>query len=174
MTPTVSPFPEKASKSRAKSGASRGPKHRRRLSVYRLRKSGKRDLIIAGIVQAVLFLFIVAADLDIAEGLFEFAAQYEIYELDEAIIILLVFLATFSWFSWRQWRRYEVEVQRRIKLEAEIINTRAMAHEAIDNKAAFLANLSHELRTPLNAIIGFSQIVEQELHGPVGNERYKE
>ena len=34
--------------------------------------------------------------------------------------------------------------------------------------------MSHELRTPLNAIIGFSDIVIDEMYGPVGSERYRE
>lgn len=41
-------------------------------------------------------------------------------------------------------------------------------------KSEFLANMSHELRTPLNAIIGFSEIIAQELFGPVNNQSYKE
>jgi signal transduction histidine kinase len=34
--------------------------------------------------------------------------------------------------------------------------------------------MSHELRTPLNAIIGFSQLLQSEPLGPLGNERYRE
>jgi two-component system cell cycle sensor histidine kinase PleC len=41
-------------------------------------------------------------------------------------------------------------------------------------KSEFLANMSHELRTPLNAIIGFSEILWQELFGPLGNPLYQE
>jgi len=41
-------------------------------------------------------------------------------------------------------------------------------------KSEFLANTSHELRTPLNAIIGFSQIMENEMFGKLGNPRYVE
>jgi two-component system cell cycle sensor histidine kinase PleC len=41
-------------------------------------------------------------------------------------------------------------------------------------KSEFLANMSHELRTPLNAIIGFSDVMRQELIGPIGTTAYKE
>jgi signal transduction histidine kinase len=39
--------------------------------------------------------------------------------------------------------------------------------EANEYKAQFLANMSHELRTPLNSIIGFSEVLEQQLFGPL-------
>jgi two-component system cell cycle sensor histidine kinase PleC len=46
------------------------------------------------------------------------------------------------------------------------------ANKANHSKSEFLANMSHELRTPLNAIIGFSDIMDKETFGAIGNPRY--
>ena len=43
-----------------------------------------------------------------------------------------------------------------------------------DAKRSFLRMISHELRTPLNSIIGFSEILRQELCGPLGSAQYKQ
>ena len=48
------------------------------------------------------------------------------------------------------------------------------AEEANQAKSKFLANMSHELRTPLNAIIGFSEIMESGMFGPLGADKYRE
>ncbi len=48
------------------------------------------------------------------------------------------------------------------------------AEEASQAKSKFLANMSHELRTPLNAIIGFSEIMEAGMFGPIGTDKYRE
>jgi len=48
------------------------------------------------------------------------------------------------------------------------------ADEANHAKSEFLATMSHELRTPLNAIIGFGEMMEGEVLGPLGSRRYKE
>ena len=48
------------------------------------------------------------------------------------------------------------------------------AEEASQAKSKFLANMSHELRTPLNAIIGFSEIMESGMFGPLGTDKYVE
>ena len=34
--------------------------------------------------------------------------------------------------------------------------------------------MGHELRTPLNAVIGFSEMLKDQLLGPIGTERYRQ
>lgn len=41
-------------------------------------------------------------------------------------------------------------------------------------KSYFLANVSHELRTPLNAVLGYSEVLRDEIFGPMDHDRYHE
>ncbi|MBO6519298.1 MAG: DUF3365 domain-containing protein [Rhodospirillales bacterium] len=41
-------------------------------------------------------------------------------------------------------------------------------------KDEFLANMSHELRTPLNAILGFTDMMQEAVFGPLGHDKYRE
>jgi two-component system cell cycle sensor histidine kinase PleC len=51
--------------------------------------------------------------------------------------------------------------------------SRRRAEAANLAKSRFLATMSHELRTPLNAILGFSEIMKDEVLGPMENANYK-
>jgi two-component system cell cycle sensor histidine kinase PleC len=64
--------------------------------------------------------------------------------------------------------------QRLAELAEKYAEEKDRAEEANAAKSKFLANMSHELRTPLNAIIGFSEIMESGMFGPLGAEKYSE
>jgi two-component system, cell cycle sensor histidine kinase PleC len=59
-------------------------------------------------------------------------------------------------------------------LAEKYADEKTRAEEANQAKSKFLANMSHELRTPLNAIIGFSEIMESGMFGPLGTDKYRE
>ena len=75
-------------------------------------------------------------------------------------------------------RKSQQELERQADQLADLAGKYAeektRAEEANQAKSKFLANMSHELRTPLNAIIGFSEIMEAAMFGPLGAERYNE
>jgi len=66
------------------------------------------------------------------------------------------------------------EASDRAELAVKYAAEKARAEEANRSKTEFLANMSHELRTPLNAIMGFAQVMQQGLFGPLNDKRYEE
>jgi signal transduction histidine kinase len=63
--------------------------------------------------------------------------------------------------------RVTQRTQELAKANQELAAARDAAESANAAKTAFLATMSHELRTPLNAIVGFSELIVQEVFGPV-------
>ena len=59
----------------------------------------------------------------------------------------------------------EIDLLSREKQHAELISK---------NQAEMIHGLSHELRTPLNAILGFSEMIREEIYGPVQNPKYRD
>jgi PAS domain S-box-containing protein len=57
------------------------------------------------------------------------------------------------------------------KIQEELATANRKIEEASKAKTVFLANMSHELRTPLNSIIGFSEVLQDKLFGPLNEKQ---
>jgi PAS domain S-box-containing protein len=66
------------------------------------------------------------------------------------------------------------DVTKRKETEVELREAKIQSDLANRAKSEFLANMSHELRTPLNTIIGFSEIIKNEILGPIAQRQYWE
>jgi len=64
------------------------------------------------------------------------------------------------------------EIAQKRDLTNQLQQARDLAESASRVKSMFLASMSHDLRTPLNAIIGFSEMILEEVRGPIGHPKY--
>lgn len=129
---------------------------------------------------------ILAADLCLLPPFFlgHSSAAMRQYTLPEQIMIALCLAAVLSFSmiltgaALANRRRLERGLAEALAHAEDAREEAMVAKDAAENanrtKSMFLANMSHELRTPLNAIIGFSEIMQGELFGRLGDQRYLE
>lgn len=113
------------------------------------------------------------------------ALAVDLSEPDQIIMVglLVVALPFFSYVSRHFSRSAALLMSFRAEMDAlvaELETARSMSEEARRRaedanlaKSRFLASMSHELRTPLNAILGFSEVMANEVLGPMQNETYR-
>lgn len=68
----------------------------------------------------------------------------------------------------------QTDVTHSVELEEELAAANQDLADMGTIQSNFLAAMSHDLRTPLNSIIGFTDIINEEIFGPVGSVRYAE
>ncbi|OFW94736.1 MAG: hypothetical protein A3J37_08825 [Alphaproteobacteria bacterium RIFCSPHIGHO2_12_FULL_45_9] len=66
------------------------------------------------------------------------------------------------------------DITKRKDAELQLQEAKKESDMANRAKSEFLANMSHELRTPLNSIIGFSEIIRNQVFGPIEPQSYWE
>lgn len=66
------------------------------------------------------------------------------------------------------------DITKRKDAEMQLQEAKRESDMANRAKSEFLANMSHELRTPLNSIIGFSEIIRNQVFGPMEPQSYWE
>ena len=78
---------------------------------------------------------------------------------------------------WQAARQLEARVEERTRelhaANLQLEEARNHAERASGHKTEFLANMSHELRTPLNAILGFSELLTDEMFGPLNEKQQR-
>jgi signal transduction histidine kinase/CheY-like chemotaxis protein len=78
-------------------------------------------------------------------------------------------------------RRLNADLEQRIQERTEELASANRDLEALNVELAgtarmkdeFLANMSHELRTPLNAVLGLSEVLDNEIYGPLNEKQRK-
>lgn len=72
-------------------------------------------------------------------------------------------------------------INERLRIEEELFSKTQNMKRVKDNaelsnriKAEFVSCMGHELKTPLNTIIGFSEVMKNQMFGPIENSRYQQ
>lgn len=74
----------------------------------------------------------------------------------------------------KQLLRVQRQLSKIRRMDGKLRNAVAVAEQANLAKSQFLASIGHELRTPLNAIIGYSEMMKEQILGPLHNKNYQQ
>lgn len=105
-------------------------------------------------------------------------AKLILAETANELVLALVLIGTAAIFFRAGWNGNQHVAnaltlrQKNKDLVAKLNQSLVEANSANAAKSRFLASVSHQLRTPLNAIIGFSELMQQKVHGALGDNRY--
>jgi signal transduction histidine kinase len=91
---------------------------------------------------------------------------------DSFLVTAMATAVFFSRLQEHQFRRDFISTEMIRRAKATSDGLRAQAEAASKAKSDFFAVMSHELRTPLNAIMGFSEVMQHRMFGPIGSEKY--
>jgi two-component system cell cycle sensor histidine kinase PleC len=146
-------------------------------------------LIVVGIY-VVLRLTVMRATLVVALLLAAFDAIFLLqaigsmaqFVVSQVIMVCAIAIGLFSSYAIERQRRVAYVGRRQAELQARALEQTAhraaeaqlRAEQAARVKTDFVAHVSHELRTPLNAVIGFGELLERQIFGPLGNPKYIE
>lgn len=88
-------------------------------------------------------------------------------------VLLLVGIGLISFLLLVLMQRLRKAVDLAEMRNVQLSKARLIAENSAAAKSRIINNVSHELRTPMNAIVGFSNLMSEEVFGPIGSERYK-
>ncbi len=107
----------------------------------------------------------------IGMGLFILLARQRITRLSEELRIKNEELAVQNEELQAQAEELQAQAEELQVQQEELTRVNFELARASKAKSDFLANISHELRTPLNSIIGFSELLQDRLVGPLNEKQ---
>lgn len=119
--------------------------------------SARRELF--WIALLVVCTYWAAVQLDLFEIWHAWAREWEVFELDEILLVSSLASLVLLGLSVRRQRAYRTEVQRRREAQAQLEHSIAL-------KSLFLASMSHEIRTPMTGVIGIVDLLEYSAQDP--------
>ncbi len=86
----------------------------------------------------------------------------------DASVLSALLLPVLFFLVFRPMARQVEELER---TEKELERTQAVLQDALRVKTEFMNNVTHELRTPLNSVLGFTELLLDEVPGPLNAQQ---